>query len=239
MARPRSHLRKFDFLVAATALAGGLSILAAILGYSLGSTGSELAERRESIAAMPTLLSVGAGEIGWIEGKLLGQAPADTQGLVIFVRERYRRHGRELENQSTPPFDLILDDGARIRIHNTDYTIDRALSTWAATRREAEPAGITTGVLEITGIANGDRVLVIGRRNERGMAAESVVGFDRATYLARLDEDSQRLTGVRWWFWGTAVALGLLTLVLVRFVRRSLRKMSPAEDRRRRAMDLV
>jgi hypothetical protein len=239
MARPRSHLRKFDFLVAATAIVGGLAIVAALLGYSLGSSGGESADRREAVAAMPTLMSVPVGDIGWIEGKLLGLAPPDTRGLVIFVRERYVRRGRELESQSTPAFELVLDDGARVRILNQDYTIDRTLSTWAATSREEEPAGIITGALDITGIANGDRILVIGRRNESGVIAQSVAGFDRATYLERLDKESQRLTSARWWLWGTSLALGLLTVVLVRRVRRSLRKMSPAEDRRRREMDVV
>lgn len=239
MARSRSHLRRFDFLVAATLILGGIAILALILGFSLGGTGVELAVRRESIAALPSLTSSPAGETGWLEGVLDGSAPREVGGLVIFVRERYVRRGREIEGTSTPSFDLVLDDGTRARILNQNYAIDRAVSKWAATSREEEPAGITTGALQITGIGNGDRIMVIGRRQEGGIVAESVAGLDRATYLARCAEDSERLTSVRWWFWGASLVTGLIAFGLLQRVRRSLRTMSPQEKRRRQEMDLA
>ncbi|MGE0144843.1 MAG: hypothetical protein AB7I19_16030 [Planctomycetota bacterium] len=239
MARSRSHLRKFDFLVAATVILGGVAILATILGFSLGGSGVDLAERRDSIAALTPLENLPAGETGWIEGVLDGSAPRDAGGLVVFVRERYVRRGREIAGTNTPSFDLVLDDGSRAHILNQDYAIDRALSKWAATSREEEPAGITTGALQITGIGNGDRIMVIGRRHELGIVAEAVAGLDRATYLARCAEESERLSSVRWWFFGAALLTGLLAVVLVLRVRRSLRTMSPQETRRRQAMDLA
>lgn len=239
MARLRSRNRKFDLLVAATVLAGGGAIVAAILGWSMGSSGVEVAQRRERLAAMPMLPAAPADEVGWVEGTLEGRAPKDTGGLCIWVRDRYLRRGWTIEGRSTPEFVVVTTGGGRQRVVNSDYSLGEVPSEWAATVREEEPPGVTTGALRISGIANGDPVLVIGRRSEQGIVAESVAGLRRATCLDRLAQQEARVAAVQWWSWATFLALLPVTVWLVLRVRRSIRQMSPAEDRRRRSMDLA
>jgi len=237
MARGGRNTRRFDVLVAFTFIVGmaGVILLITVPATSCGAT--ELKERRALMESLPDLTRAAHGERGVLEARVDEATPPLRAGLVVYLREEYKqRRWQWLEGQAQT-MTVRTADGAPIAILNNDYQLDRTVEPWARTRRDEAAPTFATGAIRITGIQPSDSILVVGKKMDNGVIAESLAGISRKAYLAGLDQEIEASSRAPLYLLPIALPCLVLAFWLGRRLWREVADETPAEAKARRGRD--
>jgi hypothetical protein len=215
--RKSTHGRRFDFLVAGTALSGFSGVLALVMAPMTYLDIGEQQRRLDNVRRMPELLRAAPGQTGVLEATVDEGVRPLRGGLVAYVRERYDRRSWTFLDGQTQGLLVRTASGVPVAIINNDYRFDDSIEPWTDRRREESAPTMTSGSVRISGLAPGDPVVIIGRKADAhgpsDVVAESIAGLTRGVYFERLEQEvetSQRMFRYLLGFGAAALAFAIL-----------------------------